>query len=78
MDEKYRCKETVDLEELIAMKVSDDKPKNVEAKVLYVSGREEIVRGKLNQNGMADQKFQSKLNKLRTIPTVKDIKITKS
>lgn len=74
----YRCKDTVDLEELIAMKTEKEKPTKATATITYASGREEILIGEINKNGIYDKVFREKLNQLKNFPTVQKIEIKKT
>lgn len=71
-----RCKDTIDLEEYIAMK-NQEQHTHVKAEVIHKSGRTETVYGKLNKDQLPDKTFQRKLSALRQFPTVTDIKTTK-
>lgn len=72
-----RCKDTIGLEEYIAMK-NQEQHTHVKAEVTYKSGRTETVYGKLNKDQLPDKTFQRKLlSALRQFPTVTDIKTTK-
>lgn len=72
----YRCSETIDLEEMIAMK-TEGKFTMVKAIVTYQSGRTETIHGKLNKDNIPDKVFQKKISDLRQFPSVTNIETIK-
>ena len=68
-EEPYRCKETVDLEDLIAMKNQEDF-ENIRATVIYKSGRTETFTGKLKKDQTPKADFQKKVHDLKRFPSV--------
>ena len=73
----YRCKETIDLEDILAMKKEEEKKTHVRVIVIYKSGREEELCGDLNLDGSIHKNFQKRIERFRAFPTVKDVKIIK-
>lgn len=69
---EYRCKETIDLEEILEMA---DQPKNIKAIIKWKSGREEILKGSILKGGNPDANFSSMLVKYQSFPTVLDVKV---
>lgn len=70
---EYRCPETIDLEELIMMK--DDFKENLRVIIEYNSGRTETFEGKVSKTtGKPGKRLQEKIDKYRTLPTVKRLR----
>lgn len=68
-----RCKETVDLEEIIDMN-TDKKPTKIKATITYKSGRQETHYGKLKINGVPDRAYTTHMNAIERLSTVDKIK----
>lgn len=78
MMEDERCKETIDLEEIIAMKKDEKIPTKLKVIIIYKSGREELLYTDLNLDGSIHKRFQERIERLRAFPTVREVKIIKS
>lgn len=75
---EYRCNQTVDLEEAIAMTMNNQKqPENAKIIAEYVSGRIEEHHSKLNRGGVYKKSFYDLYKKLLDFPTIRSVKIVK-
>lgn len=74
MNEEYRCKQTIDLEELVVMQ-TEKKETMYRVTAIYKSGRKETYSGKLKNDGNIDKKGCKHISDLRKFPTVQDVKV---
>jgi len=71
----YRCKDTIDLEEAIAMKMKNEDFKNIKAVVYYKSGRTEEFQGKLKTDGTPYATFNQNVSLHKSFPTVLKVEV---
>ena len=76
MDDPYRCKETIDLEEIIDMSNTENAT-TFTATAIYKSGREEVFSGKLSKGGVIPARDAKKISALRSFPTVVSMEVDK-
>lgn len=72
-----RCKDTIDIEDFIAMQDKKEQPTKIKAIVTYKSGRTEEVHGKINKSGIADAKFSKAVSAAKAFPTVEKVQVEK-
>lgn len=77
MEIKYRCKQTIDLEDFIMGFEKQETHKSIEAIVHYKSGRTERFMSLLNKDQRPRNDFRDRMKALSEFPTVTKIEYVK-